>query len=89
MVTRLRGSSTSRAIADTGSGIDPASADRIFKPLFTTKANGMGMGLAMCRSIIESHHGRIWMKPGPESGAIFGFVVPTVATKYKVWALAS
>jgi signal transduction histidine kinase len=77
------------SIADTGTGIDPASVDRVFKPLFTTKANGMGMGLAICQSIIENHHGRIWMSAGIERGSMFGFVLPAMTTKHNVLALAS
>ena len=65
------------AIEDTGSGIDPSNVDRIFKPLFTTKARGMGMGLSICRTIIEDHGGRIWASPGMPRGAIFQFELPT------------
>src|SRR6516165_8944689 len=52
------------SIQDSGSGIEPANIDRIFTPLFTTKADGMGMGLSICRSIIESHDGQIWASAG-------------------------
>jgi signal transduction histidine kinase len=65
------------SIEDTGSGIDPSQANRVFKPLFTTKARGMGMGLAICRSIIESHGGKIWVSAGASRGAIFQFELPT------------
>jgi PAS domain S-box-containing protein len=65
------------SIADTGIGIDPAIADEIFKPLFTTKEHGMGMGLSICHSIIENHGGRIWASPGAPSGTILQFVLPT------------
>lgn len=64
------------SIADTGVGIDPSNVDQIFKPLFTTKEQGMGMGLCICHSIIESHNGRIWVSAG-ERGSIFQFVLPT------------
>jgi len=64
------------SIEDTGTGIDPSNVDRIFKPLFTTKAAGMGMGLAICRSIIESHGGRIWGTPAANQGSIFQFELP-------------
>jgi len=64
------------SIEDTGSGIHPSDVDRIFKPLFTTKAHGMGMGLAICRSIVESHHGRIWASPAAGRGSIFHFTLP-------------
>jgi C4-dicarboxylate-specific signal transduction histidine kinase len=68
------------AIEDTGSGIDPSNRDRIFKPLFTTKAHGMGMGLAICQSIIESHNGKIWVSPGASRGEIFQFELPISGT---------
>ena len=64
------------SIEDTGTGIDPSNLDRIFKPLFTTKANGMGMGLSICHSIIESHDGRIWVSPAINRGSIFQFELP-------------
>jgi signal transduction histidine kinase len=64
------------SVADTGKGIDPKIVDRIFNPLFTTKSNGMGMGLSICRSIIEAHDGRLWVSAGAESGSVFQFVLP-------------
>ena len=70
------------SIADTGSGIDPANLNRLFKPMFTTKANGMGMGLSICKSIIESHNGRIWVTAGAPSGSIFQFELPTGGTEH-------
>jgi signal transduction histidine kinase len=64
------------SIADTGSGIDVANLSRIFKPMFTTKARGMGMGLSICKSIIESHNGLIWVSAGVPRGSIFHFELP-------------
>jgi C4-dicarboxylate-specific signal transduction histidine kinase len=64
------------SIEDTGTGIDPSNRDRIFKPLFTTKESGMGMGLAICRSIIESHGGRVWQSTAVNGGSIFQFELP-------------
>jgi signal transduction histidine kinase len=64
------------SVADTGKGIDPKIGDRIFNPLFTTKSSGMGLGLAICRSIIEGHDGRLWVSAGPEGGSVFQFVLP-------------
>ena len=64
------------SVADTGTGIDPEIVDRIFNPLFTTKSNGMGMGLSICRSIIEGHGGRLWASAGPEGGSVFQFILP-------------
>src|SRR5829696_7066029 len=51
------------SIADTGTGISPQDVQRVFNPLFTTKSGGMGMGLSICRSIIEAHHGMLWVAP--------------------------
>jgi signal transduction histidine kinase len=67
------------SVEDTGTGIDPANRDQIFKPLFTTKMRGMGMGLSICQSIIESHGGRIWVSPAAHRGSIFQFELPTGA----------
>ena len=64
------------SIADTGSGIDVANLSRIFKPMFTTKARGMGMGLSICKSIIEAHNGRIWASINAPRGSIFHFELP-------------
>ncbi|PKA45294.1 MASE4 domain-containing protein [Rhizobium sullae] len=61
------------SVADTGTGISPQDTDRIFNPLFTTKPEGMGMGLSICRSIIEAHDGRLWAAPNTPQGAIFHF----------------
>ena len=65
------------AIEDSGTGIDPSHVGQIFKPLFTTKGSGMGMGLSICHSIIESHGGRIWASPAVNRGSIFQFELPT------------
>ena len=70
------------SIADTGSGIDPADLNRVFEPMFTTKARGMGMGLSICKSIIESHQGRIWVTAGTPKGSIFQFELPTSVTSH-------
>jgi signal transduction histidine kinase len=67
------------SIADTGRGIESSNVNRIFEPLFTTKPRGMGMGLSICRSIIENHGGRIWADPGAPKGAIFHFEFPTAS----------
>jgi signal transduction histidine kinase len=66
------------SIEDTGTGIDPADVSRIFKPLFSTKATGMGMGLSICHSIIESHRGQLWVEAGADRGSIFQFELPVV-----------
>lgn len=64
------------SIADRGRGIDPEIAGRLFEPFFTTKAEGMGMGLNICRSVIESHQGRLWFEANPEGGSIFHVRLP-------------
>src|SRR5262245_54270914 len=64
-------------VEDSGSGIDPKVIDRIFNSFFTTKADGMGMGLSICRSIIESHGGRLWASAGANRGTAFRFTLPT------------
>lgn len=64
------------AVIDRGSGIGTADRERLFTPFFTTKPDGMGMGLNICRSIIEFHEGRLWEEPNPEGGTIFRFTLP-------------
>jgi len=64
------------SIEDSGPGISPPDRERIFDPLFTTKAGGMGMGLSICRSITENHGGRIWVLAAASRGAIFQFELP-------------
>ena len=67
------------SIEDTGTGIDPSNIDRVFKPLFTTKSRGMGIGLSICRSIMDHHDGRIWVSAGATQGATFHFELPIKA----------
>jgi two-component system, LuxR family, sensor kinase FixL len=64
-------------VIDTGPGIAQEIADRLFQPFVTTKAQGMGVGLSICRSIVEAHGGRLWTEPNPEGGTIFRFTLPT------------
>jgi signal transduction histidine kinase len=64
------------AVKDRGVGIEPDQADRLFEPFYTTKAQGTGMGLAINRSIIESHQGRIWATANNSCGATFRFQLP-------------
>jgi signal transduction histidine kinase len=63
------------SVADTGTGISLPDVDRIFNPLFTTKSDGMGMGLSICKAIIEAHNGRLWCSPNIPRGAVFQFTL--------------
>ena len=65
-------------IIDNGSGIDPQNADRLFEAFFTTKPSGMGMGLSICRSIIEAHGGRVFATNNDGAGATFQFTLPAI-----------
>jgi signal transduction histidine kinase len=68
------------AIADTGNGVGAEDVPRVFNPLYTTKAGGMGMGLSICRSIIEAHEGTLWVVPNVPRGAVFQFVLGAATT---------
>lgn len=63
-------------VEDTGPGIDPKGTDHIFEPFFTTKSSGTGLGLPICRTIIDSHGGRIWATSGTTGGTVLQFVLP-------------
>jgi PAS domain S-box-containing protein len=63
-------------VRDTGPGLSPESLSRLFDPFYTTKPEGMGMGLSICRSIIETHGGRLWATPCEPQGALFQFTIP-------------
>src|SRR6185295_11922522 len=67
------------SIADTGPGIDDELSGRLFAPFFTTKPQGIGMGLRISRSIIEAHGGRLWAGKNEPRGAVFHFVLPVKA----------
>jgi two-component system sensor histidine kinase TtrS len=64
------------SIADNGAGFSPEIMTRVFAPFFSTKPGGMGMGLAICRTIIDSHGGGIWAEAAPDGGARVAFTLP-------------
>lgn len=64
------------SVADTGPGLDPEVRESLFQPFVTTKATGMGVGLSICRTIIEAHGGHIWVEDNPGGGAVFSFTLP-------------
>jgi len=63
------------SVSDTGTGVRSQDADRIFNPLFTSKPDGMGMGLSICRAIVEAHEGKLWFAPNNPQGAVFQFTL--------------
>jgi signal transduction histidine kinase len=64
------------AVRDSGPGIDPAHPDRVFDAFYTTKSSGTGMGLSICRSIIDAHGGELWAEANEPRGAVFQFTLP-------------
>jgi PAS domain S-box-containing protein len=76
VVSRLEGSEALFAVRDVGIGLDLQAVERVFEAFYTTKAEGLGMGLAICRTIVESHGGRLWAGPNGAHGAVFQFTVP-------------
>jgi hypothetical protein len=64
------------AVRDSGSGIDLGHIERVFEAFYTTKPSGMGMGLSICRSIIDAHGGRLWAEANEPCGAVFQFTLP-------------
>jgi signal transduction histidine kinase len=68
--------SVKERVRDSGPGIEPEHVERIFEPFYTTKRSGIGMGLSICRSIIDAHGGRLWMDPNQSQGTVFQFTLP-------------
>jgi signal transduction histidine kinase len=64
------------AVSDSGTGLEPSSLDRIFEAFYTTKVDGMGMGLAVSQKIVQAHGGRLWASPNLPRGATFQFRLP-------------
>ena len=71
-------------VEDTGGGIDPAHLDRIFDPFFTTKSTGMGLGLSICRSIVEAHGGKLRALPRSSIGTVFHLTLPRAGDKDRI-----
>ncbi len=63
-------------VKDTGVGVPADEVDQLLKPFYSTKADGMGMGLSICQTIIESHRGRLWATSNPDRGTAFHFTLP-------------
>ena len=68
-------------VGDTGTGLDATKVDHIFNAFFTTKPEGMGMGLSICRSIVKAHGGRLWASSNSPQGSVFQFTLPAAATE--------
>jgi signal transduction histidine kinase len=73
---RINAHSVQVAVEDAGTGIAPDQIDKVFEPFFTNKPQGLGIGLTICRSIINMHGGRIWATNNPGGGATFRFDLP-------------
>ena len=76
------------SVADSGAGIDPATVDRIFEPFYSTKQGGMGIGLSICRSIIDAHEGKIWARRNDARGSTFQFTLPVAISPVATWRLS-
>jgi two-component system, LuxR family, sensor histidine kinase DctS len=79
VATEAGATSVTVSIADRGCGIPPEVQEQLFQPFFTTKPEGMGMGLNICRSVMELHRGRVWAEPNPRGGTVFSFSLPVEA----------
>ena len=71
------------AVRDFGPGINPDHIERVFEAFYTTKSSGVGMGLAICRSIIAAHRGRLWADANEPRGAVFQFTLPSPETAHE------
>src|SRR5712691_267172 len=75
-------------VRDSGPGLAPTDVDRVFEAFYTTKPGGLGLGLSICRSIIEAHNGRLWASLNVPRGAIFGFIAPAHPAPHPEWNAA-
>lgn len=76
-------------VRDSGSGIETAHLDQIFEPFYTTKTGGIGMGLSICRSIVDAHGGRLWTEANQPQGAVFQFLLPAVTEGLEIASLTT
>ena len=76
VTTSLASTIAEVSVSDTGPGLDLKVQAQLFQPFITTKDKGMGLGLSICRSIIDAHGGRLWATPNPERGVRFQFTLP-------------
>ncbi len=76
------GSMVALSVTDTGAGISPAIESQLFQPFVTTKREGMGIGLSVCRTIVEAHGGRLWVEANPAGGSVFRFTLPVVGEEH-------
>jgi signal transduction histidine kinase len=74
--TEQKGEEVRLSVQDSGVGLAPGDAERLFESFYTTKEDGMGIGLSISRSIIEAHHGRLWATANVDPGATFAFSIP-------------
>ncbi len=81
-VDRMQPGRIQVSVQDNGCGIDPPDMQKLFDPLYTTKAEGMGMGLSICRSIVEAHGGRLWPEPAFPYGTVFRFTLPEADSEH-------
>jgi PAS domain S-box-containing protein len=81
--TEQRETSGLVSVSDSGPGIDPERLERVFEAFYTTKSNGVGIGLSICRSIIDAHGGRLWIEANRPRGATFHFTVPSAANELR------
>ena len=87
IASRLEADEVTITVEDSGAGIDTKDSEQIFEAFFTTKPTGMGMGLAICRSIVAAHNGRLWASPGTSRGTVFYVVLPLDAGETRTVAL--
>ena len=87
IASKLEADEVTITVEDSGAGIDAKDSEQIFEAFFTTKPTGMGMGLAICRTIIAAHNGRLWASPGVSCGTVFNVVLPLDAGEIRTVTL--